>query len=176
MPICDQSFTIYCVNVHLSKMEVQRKFKFFQIFHFKKRKKSSGSEFYMKNVFFLGTSCWCSSKIKNVGGGLISCNFSLIAAYEPPSQFHNFLATSTWCTSKEHIFHVEFRSRRIFFFLKWKIWKKLNLIAEAIFNSKIRYGIPVYITPVFGEEELKLKRLSKNTSARFKFSKTAWTD
>ena len=133
MSVCDQSFTIYCVNVHLSKMEVQRKFEFFRIFHLKK-KNSSGSDFYMKNVFFWSTLCKSSSKIKNVGGGLISCNFSLIAAYEPPSQFHNFLATSTWCTSKEHIFHVEFRSRRNFFFLKWKIWKNLNFLCTSILD------------------------------------------
>ena len=100
--------------------------------HIQKRKKnSSGSEFYIKNVFFWSTLCKSSSKIKNVGGGLISCNFSLIAAYEPPSQFHNFLATSTWCTSKEHIFHVEFRSRRIFF-LKWKIQKNSNFLSSSI--------------------------------------------
>ena len=37
------------------------------------------------------------------------------------------------------------------------------MIAEAIFNSKIRYGIAVYLKPVFEEEDLKMKRLSKNT-------------
>ena len=49
MPICDQSFTIYCVNVHLSKMEVQRKFEFFRIFHCKTIIFSSESVFSMKN-------------------------------------------------------------------------------------------------------------------------------
>ena len=38
------------------------------------------------------------------------------------------------------------------------------MIAEAIFNSKIRYGCSVYLTPVFDQEELKMKKLSKNTS------------
>ena len=42
---------------------------------------------------------------------------------------------------------------------------KLVIVAEAIFNSKIRYGIAVYITPIFDEEDLKLKKLSKNASA-----------
>ena len=51
MSVYDQSFTIYRVNVHLSEMELLRKFEFFRIFHLKK-KDSSGSEFYMKNVFF----------------------------------------------------------------------------------------------------------------------------
>ena len=39
------------------------------------------------------------------------------------------------------------------------------MIAEAIFNSKIRYGITVYLNPVFDEEELKMKRSSKNAKA-----------
>ena len=36
------------------------------------------------------------------------------------------------------------------------------MIAEAIFNSKIRYGISVYLNPVYDEEDLKVKKLSKN--------------
>ena len=40
---------------------------------------------------------------------------------------------------------------------------KVILIAEAIFNSKIRYGISVYLTPVFEEEDLKWKTLSAGT-------------
>ena len=36
------------------------------------------------------------------------------------------------------------------------------LISEAIFNSLIRYGVSVYLNPVFDEEDLKLKRMSKN--------------
>ena len=38
------------------------------------------------------------------------------------------------------------------------------MIAEEIFNSKIRYGISVYLTPVFEEEDLKSKKLPKNTN------------
>ena len=41
---------------------------------------------------------------------------------------------------------------------------KLVIIAESIFNSRIRYGIAVYLTPIFDVEELKMKRVSKNTS------------
>ena len=41
---------------------------------------------------------------------------------------------------------------------------KLVMVAEAIFNSKIRYGIPIYVNPVFEEEELKMKKLSKNAT------------
>ena len=61
----------------LCEMELGRKFEFFPIFHYKTILFSSESEFSMKNVFFWGTSCWCSSKIKKVEGGLISCNCSL---------------------------------------------------------------------------------------------------
>ena len=39
------------------------------------------------------------------------------------------------------------------------------MIAEAIFNSKIRYGIALYLNPVFEEEDLKMKRLSKNATS-----------
>ena len=33
-----------------------------------------------------------------------------------------------------------------------------------IFNSKIRYGIAAYITPIFEREDLKHKKLSSNAS------------
>ena len=42
--------------------------------------------------------------------------------------------------------------------------KKLIIIAEAIFNTKIRYGIAVYLSPVFDKEDLKVEKLSKNAS------------
>ena len=41
--------------------------------------------------------------------------------------------------------------------------EKLPLIAEAIFNSTIRYGIAIYLNPIFDEEELKMKKLPKHT-------------
>ena len=64
---------------HLCKMEQLRKFKFFRFFHYKTILFSSESEFSMKNVFFWGTSCWCSSKIKKLGGAIISYNCRLWA-------------------------------------------------------------------------------------------------
>ena len=36
---------------------------------------------------------------------------------------------------------------------------KLIIIAEAIFNSNIRYGIAVYLIPTFEKEELKAGKL-----------------
>ena len=41
---------------------------------------------------------------------------------------------------------------------------KLVMTAEAIFNSKIRYGIALYLNPVYEEEDLKMERLSKNAA------------
>ena len=42
--------------------------------------------------------------------------------------------------------------------------KKLTLIAEAIFNSVLRYGISLYLNPVFEKEDLKRKSLSENAT------------
>ena len=41
---------------------------------------------------------------------------------------------------------------------------KIVMIAEAIFNSTIRYGIAVYLIPIFDEEDLKMRKLQKNTT------------
>ena len=35
------------------------------------------------------------------------------------------------------------------------------MIAEAIFNSKIRYDVAVFLNPVYNEEDLKMKNFSK---------------
>ena len=40
---------------------------------------------------------------------------------------------------------------------------KLIIIAEAIFNSKIRYGLAVYLKPTFEREEVKTEKLSAHT-------------
>ena len=41
--------------------------------------------------------------------------------------------------------------------------EKLTIIAEAIFNSKIRYGIAVYLIPIFDREEVKMEKLPPHT-------------
>ena len=41
---------------------------------------------------------------------------------------------------------------------------KLVIIANAIFNSKLRYGAAVYLSPVYEEEDLKMRRIPKDTS------------
>ena len=42
---------------------------------------------------------------------------------------------------------------------------KVFLIAEGIFDSKIRYGVLVYLNPVYNKEELKMTKIPKNTVA-----------
>ena len=39
------------------------------------------------------------------------------------------------------------------------------MIAETIFNSKIRYGVAVFLNPIYEEEDLKMKKLPNNTIA-----------
>ena len=41
---------------------------------------------------------------------------------------------------------------------------KLLLIAEAIFNSKVRYGCCVYLQPIFEKEDLKARKITSETN------------
>ena len=38
--------------------------------------------------------------------------------------------------------------------------RKLLMVAESIFNSKLRYGIALYLTPVYEKEKVKARQLS----------------
>ena len=38
------------------------------------------------------------------------------------------------------------------------------MIAEAIFNSLLRYGVAVFLKPVYDEEDLNRRKLPKNTN------------
>ena len=42
---------------------------------------------------------------------------------------------------------------------------KLLIVAENIFNAKIRYGIAVYLQPTFEKEDVKAQKLSANTKS-----------
>ena len=41
----------------------------------------------------------------------------------------------------------------------------IDMIVEAIFNRLLRYGVAVFLKPVYDEEDLNMKRLPKNTIA-----------
>ena len=49
---------------------------------------------------------------------------------------------------------------------------KLIIIAESIFNSKIRYGIAVYLKPTFDREEVKTENY-QSIPKNFKWCRTA---
>ena len=50
--------------------------------------------------------------------------------------------------------------------IKQRISKsRIIMVAEAIFNSTIRYGIAIYLIPIFHKEDLKMKKQSKNAAA-----------
>ena len=70
-----------------------------------------------------------------------------------------------WTTHVEKL-SVELKTRiGILARIKQRMPKnKLIIISEAIFNSKIGYGIAAYITPTFEREDLKHKKLSSNAS------------
>ena len=42
--------------------------------------------------------------------------------------------------------------------------EKIVIIAEAIFNSLLRYGVAVFLKPVYDKEDLNMKKLPKNTA------------
>ena len=42
--------------------------------------------------------------------------------------------------------------------------EKLVIIAEAIFNSLLRYGVAVFLKPVYDKEDLNMEKLPKNTA------------
>ena len=56
----------------------------------------------IKNVILWCISCYCSSKKEKTGGEQKSYNCSFWA----PSNFLDFWASPSWCTSRERIFYV----------------------------------------------------------------------
>ena len=49
--------------------------------------------------------------------------------------------------------------------IRYRVTKeKINLIAEAIFNRLLRYGVAVFLKPVYDEEDLKCRKLPQNTN------------
>ena len=50
--------------------------------------------------------------------------------------------------------------------------EKINMIAESIFNSLLRYGVPVSLKPVYDEEDLKRRTLTKKMLIPFKHYRT----
>ena len=70
-----------------------------------------------------------TQKLRSLLGG----SKAAIIALEPPCSFLNLWATSKWCTSKDPIFSVEWRSQHKKHNLFWKSWKKS------------KYKMPLYL-------------------------------
>ena len=43
--------------------------------------------------------------------------------------------------------------------------EKIVIIAEAIFNSLLRYGVAVFLKPIYEKEDLNMEKKTKNTAA-----------
>ena len=96
--------------------------------------------------------------VENVGGE------KLISQYSEKLLGLHINSDFNWSTHIEKI-SIELKKRTgLLRRIRNRIPKeKIVMIAEAIFNSLIRYGVAVYLNPVYDEEDLKLKRLPKNT-------------
>ena len=98
-------------------------------------------------------------KIENIAGENIQSSFSeKLLGLHLNSDFG-------WSTHIEKI-SIDLKKRKgLLRRIRNRIPKeKLIMIAEATFNSKIRYGISLYLSPVFEEEDLKCEKLPKNTN------------
>ena len=42
--------------------------------------------------------------------------------------------------------------------------EKIVIIAEAIFNSLLRYGVAVFLKPIYDKEDLNMEKNPKNTA------------
>ena len=96
--------------------------------------------------------------INNIGGEILSSSSSeKLLGLHLSSDFR-------WNTHIEKISIVLKQRISILKRIKQRVPKdKLVIIAEGIFNSKVRYGAAVYLCPVFDEEELKAGKLPENT-------------
>ena len=79
---------------------------------------------------------------------------SCINIFKQKIKFRNFWATSMLYTSKERIFHVEFKFKQKSMFHYWKIWKILNF---SVFGSEKRLTrcLRWLISPIFSNKPQK---------------------
>ena len=97
--------------------------------------------------------------VENIGGKEIKSTYSeKLLGFHVNSDFN-------WNTHVDMI-SIELKKRLgLLKRIKNKIPKnKLIMVAEAIFNSKIRYGISVYLNPIYESEDLKMQKTTKNAT------------
>ena len=97
--------------------------------------------------------------IENVGGE------NLASTYSEKLLGLHINADFQWTTHVDNL-SIELKKRTgILRRIRNRVPKeKINMIAEAIFNSLLRYGVAVFLKPVYDEEDLKARKLPKNTN------------
>ena len=113
---------------HLCEIELSGKFNFFQFFHCKTMYDFQKSQFHIKNVFFWGTRCWCSSKITRMVGGQI-CQFWL---NWPPTILVIFELHQHIVSQKNTFLMWNWDFWKLYMVLQWKSWEKLNFLESSI--------------------------------------------
>ena len=97
--------------------------------------------------------------VENVGGE------NLVSTYSEKLLGLHINADFVWTTHIDKLSIVLKQRIGLLKRIKMRIPKeKVVIIAEAIFNSLLRYGVAVFLKPVYDEEDLKMEKLSKNTA------------
>ena len=102
---------------------------FFSIFSLWAYESFLKSWFYIKNLFFWGTFCWCSSNIERMGGRQIL----QILHIWPPFHCLDFWATLTYNTSKEQIFDLKLIFKNQIYSFIMKNLKKIGFPQKLYF-------------------------------------------
>ena len=97
--------------------------------------------------------------IKNIGNETINSTDS--------EKLLGLHISSDFCWNS-HVHHVSVDLKKklgLLMRIKHKVPKKILIqIADSIFISKIRYGISVYLNPIYEKEELKMRKLIKEVN------------
>jgi hypothetical protein len=96
--------------------------------------------------------------VENVGGE------NLVSTYSEKLLGLHINADFVWTTHIDKL-SIELKKRiGLLRRIKKRVPKeKIAIIAEAIFNSLLRYGVAVFLKPVYDEEDLNMKKLPKTT-------------
>ena len=116
------------------------------------------------NNFFLRTKANGKGKcevitVENVGGE------DLLSTYSEKLLGLHINADFVWSTHIDKL-SIELKKRTgLLRRIQKRVPKeKIVIIAEAIFNSLLRYGVAVFLKPVYDKEDLKMKKLPKDTT------------
>jgi len=97
--------------------------------------------------------------VENVGGE------DLVSTYSEKLLGLHINADFGWSTHIDHL-SIELKKRiGLLRRIKKRVPKeKIVIIAEAIFNSLLRYGVAVFLKPIYEKEDLNMEKKPKNTA------------